>query len=704
MSYINLVKQSIGKITNSLSEKVSDLPSITFRGRDYKLIPFSLVLLAAGITLSKIYNKVVNANFKLYTDYPYSSQETSPITKEELFPYDLQVTGYGTFNCQIKAMIAGLTNSRIRIIDLSRPGQEDLGLTEECREALKQALIDYDSVPRNETIEHPSITSWRNISAKWEKTEFNDPEIENLIREMVSEERTFNIEKLFNNDSINSSSSSSSSSSIVEIENTDIPDSNLLFDVVISGAGPGGITNAVLMKAKNPNLNICVIDKRASPTRNHGLDLAPESIQEILNFLNKSENTQNDGWVNEVKSIFSNWKALGFVRTSEIELELAQVAMKMGVVVLRGKEFNFDGFDKKLLNPQIDLEKLNFQEHRDDEQPQEANQNGILKNKKRELRSGYLNRIMNTKIETELLEGNEGLLQRIFQDAKVVIGADGSHSFIRKAVMDNKKSHNDTINYLIELKYQTKGDSKVRSNANASIHALKCGTGFHSTSNSSKDGYKPATLHLFVDKQTFDEFRTQDEDKNVLTGTFEHAWTLQEVKERATTHPKLAKVYETMMVHLQHEAKNEPRAARVSTLPVKLYLSEETTKLFHDRRFVLIGDSNNGLALQEGANAALKEAAWLAEAVLKAKSEDIFRDSNSYNDYALKTKNMIKKKMRWIRFKNNALIAAGVGLKYTIGPVAWSINWIFHNLTKPFRGETNENRAKVWSGPVVEIK
>ena len=94
MSYINLAKQSIGKITNSLSEKVSDLPSITFRGRDYKLIPFSLVLLAAGITLSKIYNKVVNTNFKLYTDHPYSSQETSTSANQDAFPYDLQVTGY----------------------------------------------------------------------------------------------------------------------------------------------------------------------------------------------------------------------------------------------------------------------------------------------------------------------------------------------------------------------------------------------------------------------------------------------------------------------------------------------------------------------------------------------------------------------------------------------------------------------------------
>ena len=152
-------------------------------------------------------------------------------------------------------MIAGLTNSRIRIIDLSRPGQEDLGLTEECREALKQALIDYDSVPRNEDLESPFIKSWRDILGEWEQTQFNDPKIKNLIREMVPK-RTFNIEKLFNNDSINSSSSSSSLSSIVEIEDMDEPKSNLSFDVVVSGAGPGGITNAVLMKAKNPNLNI----------------------------------------------------------------------------------------------------------------------------------------------------------------------------------------------------------------------------------------------------------------------------------------------------------------------------------------------------------------------------------------------------------------------------------------------------------------
>lgn len=400
---------------------------------------------------------------------------------------------------------------------------------------------------------------------------------------------------------------------------------NTNYDVVIVGAGPIGITTACTLKALHKDLKICVLDKNAESKRNHGLSVGYDSVGKIHEIINAAlaapDAMTNTANLTALKEIFKNWKN-SFIRTSKIEQDLAKTAKEFGIEVLRDKayevsESNFDQlFDKEV------------------EQPTQ--------------------------------------LQQIFSKAKVVIGADGTHSAVRKKAMGDKLTDQAVMQYLIELKYQTDGNMEPRSSKEASFEASVCGhVDFESMNKKPSEENKPVTLHIVTDKETYESLREVGKDGK-LKGVFGNSWTLADLKEKGKTDEKIKKVYQQCQHHLQNIAERGGHCydEKISTLELQVFRSEESVKEYKGKYVLLAGDANSAMVLERGFNKGLQEAALCAQAVADffkekpaTKPDQVPHQFTSYQD---KVRKIFISEIRWAKFKNALLSVAQAIMKYVV--------------------------------------
>jgi flavin-dependent dehydrogenase len=368
------------------------------------------------------------------------------------------------------------------------------------------------------------------------------------------------------------------------------------FDVVIVGAGPVGMATACTLKAIHASLQICVLDKRSASKRSHGLSIQADAIEKISQVLDQSKECDR------LKEIYASWKSR-FIRTNEIEISLQEEAKRMGISVLRGSDYEInDGDLKKVLeNPSDQLEKQK--------------------------------------------------LQSIFKNARVVIAADGSHSIMRKE-LGITLAEDETLKYLVELKYQTKGMTEPRGYKEASYVSSKTGlVGAEIMNRQIDEDKKPATYLLFIDKPTYESLREKDAQGN-LKGVYGNSWTLQELSE------KNKKVYDSFQTYIRSVTARGGicEDAKVSTLEMRIYRSHESVKNVAGKQFLLVGDANSGLVLQRGFNKGLKEAAFCAKAVSTFFND--FSNSERLNEYQNEAQSLFAEEQQNIYLKIFGISAA----------------------------------------------
>lgn len=346
---------------------------------------------------------------------------------------------------------------------------------------------------------------------------------------------------------------------------------NTNYDVVIVGAGPVGISTACLIKAQSKDLRVCVIDKRQQATREHNLKIGKDSIAKVMQALNKvqlnplSEENQK---ILRLKQIFKNWENQ-FVRTNTIEATLSQLAKELGVEEYRSPEYIIT---KETLEDAL---------------------------------------------KTESSEKNEHL-RKIFKNAQVIIGADGTHSEIRKCVMQNQLADQKTYQYLIELNYQTENHVPPRKTKEALFKPFGGPVDFEIMGRKNDQGKKTVSYHVIVDKQTYEAFRENDQNGN-LKGTYANPWNLEEIKKKAQSSKKIQRVYRSFQRNLKNLYERGGNASKktISTLELAVYRSEKCVQKYQGKYFLLVGDASSGIIYQRGFNKGLKEAVLCSEAVDK---------------------------------------------------------------------------------------
>lgn len=414
---------------------------------------------------------------------------------------------------------------------------------------------------------------------------------------------------------------------------------NTNYNVVVIGSGPVGIALACTLQALNRKARICVIDKRADTTRNHGLHIDSDSVAKLNEIFTKNLLTEDPlvdkPAVAQLKELFKGWRG-DVVRTNTIETTLEETAKRLAIDVFRGKEYAIteNSFDALFAANGAN----------DSLSPHQQNLRGIL------------------------------------QGAKVVIGADGSHSVIRKKIMGNELVGEEVLQHLIELKFQTDGDIPKRDIFAKSVQSAKCASvDFETIGRKRKrSDLKPVTLHVVVDSQTFASLRKQDGNDTVLKGDFEHPWNLEELKELAKTNDKIKHVFERFSLYLADIRKRGGRCenAKITGIPMRVYRSKETVKKYNNTIVALAGDANSGTIFARGFNKGLQEAALCADAVgnylkrIESKDEAIGdvlpAELQNYQSQAQK---LFETEVQSAKLKNFAITSVQFSLSNLITPI-----------------------------------
>jgi len=398
-------------------------------------------------------------------------------------------------------------------------------------------------------------------------------------------------------------------------------------NVLVVGSGPIGSTYACVLKAINCNSKITVIDKRPDPRRNHGLSIDSHSISKIKVLLQQSlthlsiNGNSNADQIRSLKTILDKWSN-HFVRTNEIEITVAEQAKKMGIQILRDPSY--------------------------------------------EIAKGDLNLILGSNGPTVLTE-KQTKLQHLFNAASVIIGADGAHSTIREE-LGIKLVEEQTLRHMVEIKFQTDGQTRSRGYIEASL--LSCKTGhvaFESINKAEAIEKKPGTLLVFTDQNVYDKLR-QIDGKGNLKGVAGNAWTLTEINRLGKSDKKIQSLYTTLDTYFQSLKKRGGKYTdeKIVTLELKIYRAEKSVKTLHGKHFLLIGDANSGLVLQRGFNKGLNEVALCAkavdqffkhQAVAKTRTQEV-NTPQVFLDYEKATQNLFNKEKSGNLRKNKAIKVA----------------------------------------------
>ena len=98
--------------------------------------------------------------------------------------------------------------------------------------------------------------------------------------------------------------------------------------ITIVGAGPVGLLLACLLAREH---NVTLLDKRTSTTRDHGLNIDSETIQNINEYISNDTNL----YMSLLRRLMESWSGIS-VATSEIQSHLSEIAIAMGVDIRRG--------------------------------------------------------------------------------------------------------------------------------------------------------------------------------------------------------------------------------------------------------------------------------------------------------------------------------------------------------------------------------
>lgn len=342
------------------------------------------------------------------------------------------------------------------------------------------------------------------------------------------------------------------------------------YDAAYVGAGPFGITAACLLKAINRDIRVVVIDKRPNPVRNHGLNTASDSINFILDRIDEILNknlvyTQREALI-DLRHQFSFWKGK-FIRTNDIENILTEKARKMGVIVLREEKF--------------------------------------------EVKADKIKILLDSATEESQTELGQVL------KAKVITAGEGAHSPFRHGLFENKLTESETLQYLVELKFQVDGHAVPRGVKESSLMSSTCGNyAVESMNKHPMDKDKPVTLHSFVSKDLYDSLRVKDAEGKIK-GVFANPWTLNELRERAKQDRHAREVYIQILRYLKDLSHRQGncKEAKISTLDLTIYRSERAVLEYKGHYVLLGGDAFSGMVLERGWNKAIMEATLNAIAI-----------------------------------------------------------------------------------------
>lgn len=435
-------------------------------------------------------------------------------------------------------------------------------------------------------------------------------------------------------------------------------------DVAIIGGGPVGLIEACLLKSLNKELNICVLEGREKATRDFGLTISADSvikaIQVIDRALTNSHQKIDSNSLSDLKKILRGWSRFPSVRTNQIQTELAAKANAIGVTILSGSAYK--------------------------------------------ITEDNLSQIFDSQASIELLSPELQSLRSSLSQAKIIVGADGSHSVVRKKVMGPDEKNlidNTTYAYALELKYEISTNSNARP-GKLDMKSASSEMGEILSEAIGKPNPEthllPVTDLLIVNEEIHQCFIEKNNRGEVIKGAPGTAWTFEDLQVKAKTNATVKKYLEKIQRHMARTKRicqaNEnvtTRPPQITTIPLAIYRSQEIVKLFQNKPVLLIGDASSGLVLKRGFNKGIMEAASSAEAIIKHLNKADQRSENSSEipkEFALhqeQAQKIFANEKWWIVQKMRLLKIVKFPLSFVIRPLYKFFTFIFKIPTSVIR-------------------
>ncbi len=241
---------------------------------------------------------------------------------------------------------------------------------------------------------------------------------------------------------------------------------------------------------------------------------------------------------------------------------------------------------------------------------------------------------------------NPMTLHKEYPHAKVIIGADGSRSTIRKEIFDDEFSFNSPLQYLAQIQYRIKTPQNSLKKANQLTEQYRklkfAGHLIMEKIHPMEGGESQVSLRIFIDEATY---------KQMADATFKNPYFFEK-----NLNDKLPASFRDTLIkwwgaHNEHEIIPDD-TNKITVIPLATYSAKDVVKVQDQVVYVLVGDAAQAHPFYRAINNGFLTSTELSKSLEKAfkenpKAEDNFsRPFRKYSKYS-------KKRARIERIKAN---------------------------------------------------
>lgn len=245
----------------------------------------------------------------------------------------------------------------------------------------------------------------------------------------------------------------------------------------------------------------------------------------------------------------------------------------------------------------------------------------------------------------QVLSYNE--LVETHPEAKVIVGADGARSMVRKEVFGDKKEVENDLQYIAELKYQVNGTTRALKSLTEYPAVLSLASHLVSefVGKQTEEGTSSVSIRFFISKEAFDAIKASGVDfKNPL-----HLSQLGDIQNQhlVALSADIRKWFEARK-RLTKEMFVEG-SDKITAINLPIYASKKFAKMIQGRYSFLVSDAAMGVPYFRALNAGLIGANYLYPIVSRCLNPDVEEEpvekSSSFLSSYSKLSSLSKKRL-----------------------------------------------------------
>jgi 2-polyprenyl-6-methoxyphenol hydroxylase-like FAD-dependent oxidoreductase len=251
-------------------------------------------------------------------------------------------------------------------------------------------------------------------------------------------------------------------------------------------------------------------------------------------------------------------------------------------------------------------------------------------------------------------------LRAMYPNAKVIVGADGAHSTVRKEIFNNEIDDKGDLKYIVDVKYEVVGQGKRLDFVKGVYPTLKkMGAIAQEYVGREKEGKTAITLRLFIDRKKYEHMQ----DAN-----FKHPYTFA---NEELIHEEVSKnIHLWMNIKAQMGEVRVPDSEKITVTRLGIYSSKKVVKEEEEVTWCLVGDAAFGVPFFRSLNNGLSSGTALAKAIVRSLLPEegiidrkfrlignLFKQAvlGPFVAYSLYVRNLAKAEILWARIKSLAL-------------------------------------------------